>query len=519
MYRHVTPDRFAVIKEFYEELVTPLNTTFAYVEVPGEDDLYSPFEATIDNFARLCECLNLVDVKTLYKSKYKVLLPNNLFCCNKMLNIIHTYANIRVYTSYGIQEARSYHGKCRKCKRVYYHGLAIDKNTGIYTFDDFEDTILFSTGVAFSKEVIQRADDMICIGNISFERTASILDANYGFTTNVNPDRLESAWFLFRILEFVREFNWPRKNSSGEFDLEELCKMAYARIKNSVDNEWLHHKCSEVGCNERFVVMDGNAKLYRSLCGANKSRVIGKNGEVNGYNICIRNPTRGNQHGSSNTFCSAHHNDKDSDTDPVLDLRPVTRSMTNNVPVTITNGEGCKSNENIERFYRRTAGMFYLFRPCGIRLSNFEMYTAESLSDVFKYIVDVFGEYPTFEQIRGLVYDRCCELKPFLQRLAGEGNDIASRYLNLLYIVDIFHAERHTEAKCVLNSGSCEFHPHLPEFEHVRKMNTEIAEQSFKELNMIKCTTRKMTYAKRILFLKFIDHSFNKKTVERRKRR
>jgi hypothetical protein len=224
--------------------------------------------------------------------------------------------------------------------------------------------------------------------------------------------------------------------------------MAYARIKNSVDNEWLHHKCSEVGCNERFVVMDGNAKLYRSLCGANKSRVIGKNGEVNGYNICIRNPTRGNQHGSSNTFCSAHHNDKDSDTDPVLDLRPVTRSMTNNVPVTITNGEGCKSNENIERFYRRTAGMFYLFRPCGIRLSNFEMYTAESLSDVFKYIVDVFGEYPTFEQIRGLVYDRCCELKPFLQRLAGEGNDIASRYLNLLYIVDIFHAERHTEAKC-----------------------------------------------------------------------
>ena len=58
------PDSFAVFKKFYEELVTP----FAYVEVPGQDDLYSLFEATIDNSARLCESLNLIDVKTLYKS-------------------------------------------------------------------------------------------------------------------------------------------------------------------------------------------------------------------------------------------------------------------------------------------------------------------------------------------------------------------------------------------------------------------------------------------------------------------
>ena len=143
--------------------------------------------------------------------------------------------------------------------------------------------------------------------------------------------------------------------------------------------------------------------------------------------------------------------------------------------------------------------MFCIFRPCGIRLSNFEMFTAESLSDVFKYIVDIFGEHPTSKDIKGMVYDRCCELKPFIKRLAEEGNVVTRKYINLSYIVDIFHVEKHTEPKCVLNSGVCEFHPHLPEFNYVRYMNTEIAEQSFKEINMIKCTTRKMTYAKRIL--------------------
>ena len=91
----------------------------------------------------------------------------------------------------------------------------------------------------------------------------------------------------------------------------------------------------------------------------------------------------------------------------------------------------------------------------------------------------------------------------------NEGNEIARRYLNLMFLVDFFHIVNHTEPKCVLDSGVCEYHPHLPQFQKVNGMNTEIAEQSFKELNMLKCHTRKMTYAKRILYFKFMDHSYN----------
>jgi len=41
-------------------------------------------------------------------------------------------------------------------------------------------------------------------------------------------------------------------------------------------------------------------------------------------------------------------------------------------------------------------------------------------------------------------------------------------------------------------------------------MSTEIAEQSFSKLNSFKYATWKMNYGKRLLFLKFVDHSYNK---------
>ena len=48
-------------------------------------------------------------------------------------------------------------------------------------------------------------------------------------------------------------------------------------------------------------------------------------------------------------------------------------------------------------------------------------------------------------------------------------------------------------------------------------MNTEVAEQSFSQLNRFKFMTRKMSYAKRLLFLKFVDHSYNKRNVKNSK--
>ena len=41
-------------------------------------------------------------------------------------------------------------------------------------------------------------------------------------------------------------------------------------------------------------------------------------------------------------------------------------------------------------------------------------------------------------ELKGIVYDRACDLHPFVVRLAEEDNEDAARYLKLFYMVDIF---------------------------------------------------------------------------------
>ena len=133
------------------------------------------------------------------------------------------------------------------------------------------------------------------------------------------------------------------------------------------------------------------------------------------------------------------------------------------------------------------------------------------------FLIDIFGEDPNVCDLKGIVYDRACELHPFTSRLANEGNFAASKYQKLHFIVDIFHVEKHTLSKCILESKDCLYHPHLKKFDFVRKMNTEVAEQSFSRLNPFKYSTRKMSYCKRLLFLKFVDHSANLQLMRKSK--
>ena len=184
--------------------------------------------------------------------------------------------------------------------------------------------------------------------------------------------------------------------------------------------------------------------------------------------------------------------------------------MTENVLPSVSIVEGCKKSENVNRFYDRSAGMFYVYRPCGYRLARYEMYTSESLSCVFTYLVDLFGE-ELEQNLHGIVYDRACGLHPFLMRLAQEGNNLAKKYSKLQFMVDIFHVEKHVTDKCKINHPNCLYHPHLEKFLFVKGMNTEIAEQSFYRINPFKNSTRKMTYCKRLLYLMFIDEHENER--------
>ena len=512
-----TPRRIDTILEYAKQMGLGKNaeeSQMVYFATSGanNDEKFTPQRETL---IKLSQNLSLLkeagDVNR--KQVPVILLPTTLRCCHKYMTIITSYATLSVYTEHGCREGRSYHAKCRVCGTSVYHGYRINRLGNEISFDDENDIefLIFNTSMAFSKKLMKIIDNSICIGAISFEKTAELLTANHDFTVPLNPDRLESAWFVYRILQFKSILPWPRKCKSKELDVEELCKIVYRDLKNEIDDIWKSHICEEPGCRERFVIIDGNEKMYRAICAAEKTRIIGGKGNSNGYDVCIRNPVRGNQYNSSSKFCMDHKNESIGSSAEALDLRPVTRSITQSIPKAIKSDEGCKDEKNIVKYYNRTAGMFYLFRPCGIRLGNYEMYTAESVSDILRYIVDLFGATPHL--LRGVGYDRACDLHPFIKRLAANGHEIAKVYADLLYLVDIFHVEKHVRPKCVLGNPECEYHPHLSKFDHIKGINTEVAEQSFKEINQYKCSTRKMTYAKRLLFLKFLDHSANLKKI------
>ena len=78
---------------------------------------------------------------------------------------------------------------------------------------------------------------------------------------------------------------------------------------------------------------------------------------------------------------------------------------------------------------------------------------------------------------------------------------------NVDFMVDIWHAEKHTMA----TDPSCQYHPGLAKFTHLKGMNTEAVEQTFLLLNLFKFITNRMTYGRRLKYLKLRD---NKKIVE-----
>ena len=78
------------------------------------------------------------------------------------------------------------------------------------------------------------------------------------------------------------------------------------------------------------------------------------------------------------------------------------------------NAKGCKKKENILLFYQTTADMLALTRPCGIVVSMTKMFTSESYTQVFLFILRTFcSNLEHFKRLGYLGHDRACGLMPF----------------------------------------------------------------------------------------------------------
>ncbi|CAG2216851.1 unnamed protein product [Mytilus edulis] len=303
---------------------------------------------------------------------------------------------------------------------------------------------------------------------------------------------------------------------------------------------WIHHSCAVKGCTEGYVTIDGNEKLRRSICSQSGEKILSSEG-LRVQDCCPEDPGFGGRFKKPVKFCVNHQecveNEENKDGNEMT-VRKSSRKRKlplylkeyeslysdesiERIIVTDEEVKSCKDKSKLNKFYKTTAGMLFVIRPCGVIVGFAEMYSHESLTQVFLLLRKMFFMNDSCKKrIKYLGYDRCCELKPFLRRLVKENVAGSEEMLNdVQFLVDIFHVLKHTKPSCMPlnNNPLCEFHPKLDKFSEIHGCNTESCEQAFKKLNRFKYSTRHMTRHKRVVYFCLIncDHneSIDNKTV------
>ena len=313
-------------------------------------------------------------------------------------------------------------------------------------------------------------------------------------------------------------------HTSKRRDIEGLCEMLWNHL-SKLPNKWVMHSCHIKGCKEGYVTVDGNEKLKRPKCAAPHSRIQVRSDLPTIVQCCTKYPTLGGKHKSSSPYCDEHTvTDEDnvsgikSRNDVDNDVQLITKFDQHFVGELPKNDDdsvlvGYKKPENRTKYYLTTAGMLALIRPCGIVISMTEMFTCESPTQVFLFLLRTFvHDTDSVLRLRYLGYDRACDLKPFLVNQAKKGSAGAILLLERVqFLVDKFHCEKHTELTCMPpDNPKCEYHPSLPKFAEIHGTNTESCEQGFRRLNRYKYSTRYMTIYKRNIYFYFINDVFNK---------
>ena len=102
----------------------------------------------------------------------------------------------------------------------------------------------------------------------------------------LSSDLLEDNWILFRLISEVNILKWERKAENSHYNTEKICQEVYPKFRNIVDSRWINHVCSEIGCEKRIIVCDGNEKLYRYCCALPIEKVQGESGNANCLTGC-----------------------------------------------------------------------------------------------------------------------------------------------------------------------------------------------------------------------------------------
>jgi len=448
------------------------------------------------------------------------------------------------YTTKGTYVAALFHGECLQCKTKWYPSYKITGDSRRIFLDsaivDDEGYLQITSQTVFEKKLLNDISNNLWVSGTTFNSRAKVYNLNFvdkdekrlcelkefARTSEgewkLNEQRLSDAWFVWIIISYysqikkLEEISFNVSAVTNRLEIEHACQLMWEEIC-SRPNRWVQHSCKTPGCSEGYVTVDGNEYLKRSKCALPTTKVKLRKDLPPIFQCCTNSPQPGGKSQEPSKFCEKHTKvAKEAEELPVPPEFNVDKCEAGLLPEEVCLADaaysGCKRPNKKTLFFESTAGMLALIRPCGIVVNMTEMFTSESFTQVFLFILRTFSrDVGDITRLKYLGYDRACGLVPYLRNQAKNGSSGAILLLeHVNFLVDIFHVSKHTEAVCMPpDNPKCEFHPHLPKFSTIKGVNTESCEQGFRRLNQYFEVTRKMTQYKRNILFWFVNNRFN----------
>ena len=186
-------------------------------------------------------------------------------------------------------------------------------------------------------------------------------------------------------------------------------------------------------------------------CALHQSRVFVDDQKIYMTQCCSRSPVSGGKSLQGSKYCH-HHSFLESSEDsavvattnlpsPHVSNPLLEKSKVGSLPEndSLELFVGCKKSRQVNKFYDKTAGILSLVRPCGIIINTAEMYTCESPTQAYIFLIMTFARGRDIDRIRYIGYDRACDLHPFLLNLSRQGANFARWLIGLVtFMVDNF---------------------------------------------------------------------------------
>ena len=385
-----------------------------------------------------------------------ILMPLVMECCSTRTRVDPRPSFPLVYTLDGTLVAAMFHGQCKRCDNRYYYSYMETKSKDgsilRYYNDPKNDQEYFqySSSTVLQKKLLLDITHNVVFSAATFESRAQVYFANNQQTDRTrlqylekfkaskirewspSAKRLEDCWFTWCIILTYAELGklqtvnlFVEYTPSGKRkNLESVCEELWEVITTQ-RNKWVMHKCGTKGCAEGYVTVDGNEKLRRPICAVPHSKSQIRKDLPKIVQCCTNFPILGGKNQAPNKYCEVHAQDYDGESLAPIELRDVNIAYTGVLPDNDDDSilTGCKHPENRVKFHTTTAGMLALIRPCGIVVAMTEMYTCESATQVFLFLLRTFvHDVSTVMRLRYLGYDRACDLKPFLINQSKRGS-------------------------------------------------------------------------------------------------